>query len=233
MDLSRNIVVVLHQIRSPDNLGAIARLVANFGASRLVLSDPATHAFAAAQKLAVGAETVLDQMKIAKDLRGALEEVTYACGTTSRAVQGRRVLGPEEGIETLRRRAAGGKVAIVFGGEKRGLSDDELALCQDVVVIPTQTEQPSMNVSQAVAVLLYLASRAPVPGPAEVAAPLRAIAALEEKMKDALSAAGFLNPQAPRHILRELMRTLERAGLSKRETELWLSAFDRLRHRSS
>jgi tRNA/rRNA methyltransferase len=73
---SSNMVVVLHQIRSPDNLGAVARLMANFGLSRLVVSDPVTHAFSAAQKLAVGGESVLSGMYVAKDLEEAVGRVT-------------------------------------------------------------------------------------------------------------------------------------------------------------
>jgi tRNA/rRNA methyltransferase len=223
--------VVLHQIRSPDNLGAIARLVANFQVGALALSDPATHAFSAARKLAVGAEEILDQMRVAHSLREALEPVSYACATTSRAVQGRASLSPEEAVERLARRAEKGPVALVFGGEKRGLSDEEIALCQDVLVIPTSSEQPSMNVAQSAAILLYLCSRSarPAAQETEATAPLRELSALEEKMGQVLGAAGFLNSQAPHHILRELMRTLERSALSTREAHLWLSAFDRLR----
>jgi tRNA/rRNA methyltransferase len=229
--LLSNHVVVLHQIRSPDNLGAIARLVANFQVGALALSDPATHAFAAARKLAVGAEEILDQMQVRHGLREALEPVGYACATTSRSVQGRTALSPEEAADRLAHRAEKGSVALVFGGEKRGLSDEEIALCQDVLVIPTSIEQPSMNVAQSAAILLYLCARAarPVQPEAAAAAPLRELGVLEGKMAQVLGAAGFLNPQAPQHILRELMRTLERSALSAREAQLWLSAFDRLR----
>jgi tRNA/rRNA methyltransferase len=229
--LLSNHVVVLHQIRSPDNLGAVARLVANFQVGALALSDPATHAFAAARKLAVGAEEILDQMRVEHGLREALEPVGYACATTSRSVQGRTALSPEEAADRLAQRAEKGSVALVFGGEKRGLSDEEIALCQDVLVIPTSSEQPSMNVAQSAAILLYLCARAarPVQPEAAVAAPLRELGVLEGKIAQVLGDAGFLNPQAPQHILRELMRTLERSALSAREAQLWLSAFDRLR----
>jgi tRNA/rRNA methyltransferase len=229
--LLSNHVVVLHQIRSPDNLGAIARLMANFQLGGLTLSDPATHAFAAARKLAVGAEEVLDRMRVALSLREALERSSYACATTSRSVQGRIPLSPEQAADRLAERAVKGPVALVFGGEKRGLSDEEIALCQDVLVIPTSAEQPSMNVAQSAAILLYLCARRarPTERSTEPAAPLRELGVLEAKMRQVLGAAGFLNAQAPQHILRELMRTLERSALSSREAQLWLSAFDRLR----
>lgn len=223
--------VVLHQTRSPDNLGAVARLMANFGLGRLVLSEPVTYAFRAAEKLAVKGEKVLEGMRLEKDLPSALASSVYAVGTTSRSIEGRRSLTPEEAAARLEEEAARGEVALVFGGEKRGLSDAELSLCQDVLAIPTAAEQPSMNLAQAAAVLLYLCSRkeAPPPERAPEGASLGTMRALEERMGEVLLGVGYLNPQAPEHILGELWRSLSRAGLSRREAELWLAAFKQIR----
>ena len=223
--------VICHQIRSPDNLGAIARLMANFGYSRLVLTDPITYSFRDAEKMAVEAQQVLDSMAIEHQLQTAVGKAVYACGTTSRAdLKGRRPLTPEQALVRLVEQSARGRVALVFGGEKRGLSDDELALCQDVVVIPTQARQPSMNLSQSVAVMLYLCAREPAeqqpmesPG-----ARLETLHALEAQMEKVLLKADFLNPQAPEHAMRQLSRTLFRAQLTQREAEMWLSAFRHL-----
>ena len=155
-----DLTVVAHQLRSPENLGAIARLMSNFGFKRLVLSDPVTHDFRGAQTLAVGAEEILQKLAFAKSLSEALGGSVFAIGTTSRETLKRaRALSPEEGIAKLREHAARGPVALVLGGEKRGLDDEELSLCQEVIAIPTRGPQPSMNVSQAAAVLLYLCSR--------------------------------------------------------------------------
>ncbi len=231
--LAGNLTVVCHQIRSPDNLGAIARLMANFGFERLVLSDPVTHAFGAAEKLAVGAESVLQGLAVAKDLAEAVAPSVYCCGTTSRdELKGRVALSPESAVEKLLQESRRGPVALVFGGEKRGLSDDELGWCTDVVVIPTRGPQPSMNLSQAVGVMLYLCARAQLPeAPSLVVAGARlaSIHALEARMEEVLLGSGFLNPQAPEHVRRELSRSLVRAQLSQREAELWLSAFAHLR----
>lgn len=228
------LVVVSHQIRSADNLGSIARLMANFGLSRLVLSDPVTHDFRAAEKLAVGAEGVLASLAIAQSIPEALKDCVYAVGTTSRGV--RAALSPEAAIEKLREHSHRGPVALVLGGEKRGLSDEELSCCHDVLVIPTSDAQPSMNISQAAAVLFYLWSRsAPAvpPSPATDGARGQTLAALEKKLHDALSAAGWLNPQAPQHALRELMRSLVQGKLTQREAEMWLSALEHVRRVTS
>jgi len=221
------LVVVCHQIRSPDNLGSIARLMANFGLRELVLSDPVTHDFRGAEKMAVSAEHVLRDVAVAPTIQEALAKCVYAVGTTSRG-SGKH-LTPEQAAQRLREHSARGPVALVLGGEKRGLSDEELSHCHDVAVIPTAAEQPSMNVSQAASVLFYLWSREAPPEPSEEGARGQTLQALEAKLKAALDAAGWLNPQAPEHALRELVRSLVHGKLTQREAEMWLSALEHLR----
>lgn len=222
-------VVVCHQLRSKDNLGAIARVMANFGLSQLILTDPVTHDFRGAERLGLGGEAILQSLAVAPTLEEGLVRCVYAVGTTSRDRLKRHApLSPEEGIARLSAHAARGPVALVLGGEKRGLSDDELALCHDVIAIPTSAEQPSMNVAQAAAVLGYLISRQAAAAPAQSEQPrgatLGTVQALERRLEQALLRAEFLNPQAPGHVLKELTRALVRGHLSQREVELWLSA---------
>ncbi len=238
--LHGNLRLICHQLRSPENLGALARVMANFGLDQLILSEPVTHRFLEAEKLAVGAEHVLSQVAVAKTLPEALSSVTYACGTSSRVdIKGREVLTPEVAMARLAEAARRGPVALVLGGEKRGLSDDELSFCHDITRIPTRDPQPSMNVSHAAAVLLYLASverasveRASVEQSAGAPQPpsvrLETLQALEGKLQALLERAGFLNPQAPQRALRELMRSLERVQLSQREAEMWTSVAQHL-----
>ena len=219
-------VLVCHQLRSPDNLGAIARVMANFGLDELILSDPKTHDFRGVERLGVKADHVLKRFAVAETLEEALGGVVYAVGTTSRTQLKRfAALTPEEGVEKLATHAARGPVALVLGGEKRGLSDDELSRCHDVLAIPTDEAQPSMNISHAAAVLTYLCRRAPsTSSEPEVGAPLALVHRLEARLKAALLASGYLNPQAPEHVLRELSRALVRGSLTQREAELWLGA---------
>lgn len=228
-------VVVCHQLRSPDNLGAIARAMANFGFDQLILSDPQTHDFRGVERLGVKADSVLGRFAVTLSLEEALQGVVYAVGTTSRAQLKRFTpLTPEAAVEKLASHAARGRVALVLGGEKRGLSDEELAQCHDVLAIPTPGPQPSMNVGAAAAVLLYLCSRAGVPPPEpEPGAPLALVQRLEGKLKDALLACEFLNPQAPEHLLKELSRALVHGRLTQREIEVWLAAFEHVRRVTS
>jgi len=231
MSLAHTLTLVLHQTRSPDNLGSVARAMANFDFQRLVLADPSTYAFLGAERLAVKGSGVLEKMRVTRSLPEALTECVYAVGTTSREdLKGRTALTPEEAVAQLVRHSTRGPVALVMGNERRGLSDDELACCQDVLVIPTSDVQPSMNLAQATTVLLYLCSRAErpaalVPDAGEAGARLGTLQVLGRIMEEALLAAEFLNRQAPEHIRRELERSLFRAGLTQREAELWLTAF--------
>ncbi len=231
--LRERLQIVLHQIRSPDNLGAVARLCANFGFAAPLLSDPMTWDLKAADRLAVKSEHILERLKLHRGLDEALAESVFTVGTTSRAVVGRPGVLPEDAMALLARHAERGRVALLFGGEQRGLSDEDLGRCDEVLVIPTQSAQPSMNLAQSASLLLYLASREgrakPADAPVEEGAPHQAMAALESRMEEVLLRAGYLNPQAPQHIRNELFRSLRRAHLSKREVELWLGAFAHLR----
>ncbi|HXX30563.1 MAG TPA: RNA methyltransferase [Myxococcaceae bacterium] len=233
MSLRATLRVVLHQVQSPDNVGSVARAMANFGATGLWLAEPETTELADARRLAVHAEHVLDTMKIAGSLGEALAPCVYVLGTSSRRELARRPsLDAEEGVRRLRAAAARGPVALLLGGERRGLSDAELALCHDVAVIPTGARQPSMNLGAAAAVLLYLVARADGAEQVEPAqspgAPRELVDLLRERMRRALLAADALNAQNPEPVLDEMLRALERGGLARREAELWAAAFKQL-----
>jgi tRNA/rRNA methyltransferase len=231
--LRERLNVVLHQVRSPENLGSVARLMVNFGFDRLYLSDEKTWSVRDAERLAVKATYVLQALRTEPTLEAALSDSVFVVGTTGRqAVRNRRTVSPESAVQHLFEQAGRGRVALLFGGEQRGLSDEDLERCHEILVIPTSQAQPSMNLAQSAAVLLYLCARLDdgpsVPPDAEPGARLELLHALEARMRQVWLRAGFLNPEAPEHVLRELGRTLVRAQLSQREAELWMSAFAHL-----
>jgi TrmH family RNA methyltransferase len=149
--------VVLVSPRNPLNIGAVARAMANFGFSRLAVVAPYEPHWREA-KSAVGAETLLQNAVRAEHLTEAVAECTLVVGTGTLAHR-----KPEQKVIALpalspivqQEIERGGRVALVFGSEKHGLTRDDLAHCHMFVEIPTDVRQPSMNLGQAVAVCLY------------------------------------------------------------------------------
>jgi TrmH family RNA methyltransferase len=152
--------VVLINTRNPLNIGAAARAMSNFGFSDLRLVSPYEPSFREARS-AVGASEVLASARVCKSVAEAVADCVLVAGTTSGA---RRDLQQplellEKGARNIHKQLRGGKVAILFGSEKRGLSNDDLSHCHLLLRIPTREEHGSMNLGQAVAVCLYELAR--------------------------------------------------------------------------
>ena len=156
--------VVLVNSRNPLNIGAAARAMSNFGFAHLSVVHPYAVAFQEA-KSAVNAQLVLQAAQQYEQLSDAVADCSFVVGTT--AGTRRNLIEPPSTLEAAAAvvRAhlrSGCRVALLFGSEKVGLSNHDLSHCQLLLRIPTRTEQPSMNLGQAVAVVLYeLAARDP------------------------------------------------------------------------
>lgn len=228
----REVGFVLYKPRIADNVGGVARAMANFGFSRLILASPATWHFD--PRTAVRAEHVLENAYMALTLDEAVAPFSWVCGTTRRTIRRRPALSPRElGAEVARRIAAGGTVAIVFGSENHGLTNEDLERCDAICRIDTAGGQPSINLAQAVAIVAYelgSALAAPRP-PRELArrATRQDIDRLFEVLREVLMLAGFLNPQQPDKILAELRRLLVRAEPTEREAGLLTAAVQQIR----
>jgi tRNA/rRNA methyltransferase len=239
--------VVLVSPRNPLNIGAAARAMANFGFSRLHVAAPFAPHWREA-KSAVGAPSVLEHAQESCSLADALAGCSFVAGTgtlTHRKPE-QPVVPLHELAPTLTRElACGGRVALVFGPEKHGLTRDDLSRCHVLVEIPTDPRQPSMNLGQAVAVCLYELSR-PRPSPAvqfpelagkDAAATSASLDRLADLIEEAMAAANYsprTMQEANRHDLRLLLR---RMHLSALDTRRILGLFRRilwsLQHRQS
>ena len=151
-----NLRVVLVGTRNPLNLGAVARAMSNFGAMHLRVVQPYERAFRSAVS-AVGASAVLQEAEEFATVAEAVADCWMVVGTTS--VGNREIQHPLRSLEVagavLRRGMTKGKVALLFGSEKWGLSNESLSHCHWLVRIPTREEHRSMNLGQAAAVCLY------------------------------------------------------------------------------
>ena len=151
-------VVVLVEPQLGENIGAAARAMANFGLSRLRLVTPREGwPNPRAKVMAAGADRVLEGAQLFSSLADAVADCTYMLATTARAHdQAKLVMSPEAAIHELGPRVSGGETtAIVFGRERIGLMNDEVAMADGIVTLPINPAFASLNLAQAVAVVSY------------------------------------------------------------------------------
>ncbi|HXY25989.1 MAG TPA: RNA methyltransferase [Candidatus Acidoferrum sp.] len=152
--------VVLVNTRNPLNIGAAARAMSNFGFAKLRVVNPFELAFREARS-AVGAAPLLARAEEFKSVAEAVADCSIVVGTTalSRRNPEHTVRELQQGAHLIRKRLTAGNVALLFGSEKRGLSNEDLSHCHWLMRIPTREEHRSMNLGQAVAVCLYELAR--------------------------------------------------------------------------
>lgn len=224
-----NLTIVLHQPQDLVNIGGVARAMANMGLARLTLVDPAEFDPRRITGIAHRTEHIVEHAHVAATLEDALAEATYVVGTSARPRTAQRnYRRPRDLASHILRRARDGNVAIVFGREDRGLSNEALDRCHEVLVIPTQPGHSSLNLAQAVLLvsyeLLLAGSTAPdsLPsgkrslGPATGAELEEMYAALEE----GLARIEFFKARKPESVMRVLRTVLGRTGLDAHEARL-------------
>jgi TrmH family RNA methyltransferase len=222
-----NVRVVLVSTRNPLNIGAAARAMRNFGFSRLRVVNPYDVAFREARS-AVDAADVLQRAEEYTALDSAVADCSVVVGTTA--------LGHRELNHTLRRlehasglireAAESAPVALLFGSEKFGLSNDELSHCQWLTRIPTVDQDLSMNLGQAVAVCLYELIRDPAAAPSRPVEHNPASADDAEQITrmllDVLEKSGYINPVVKGSTENKIRRLVRRLNLTPRDAPVAL-----------
>lgn len=234
--------VVLVSPRNPLNIGAAARAMANFGFSRLTVVALYEPHWREAQS-AVGAENLLQNARRTASLAEAVADCTLVLGTgtlTHRKPQQPVVALPNLPPLVQAELQRGGRLALVFGPEKHGLTREDLSHCHLLVEIPTDPRQPSMNLAQAVAVCLYELSCRTFPPDTSApfaseqtanstpAAPSGSLDLLAGVVEETMLAAGYSPAsmrKANRHDLRLLLRRL---APTARDTRRILGLFRRI-----
>jgi TrmH family RNA methyltransferase len=219
----RRIDVVLVRPSRPANVAAACRAMKNMGLRSLTLVGESLEPVPAeARALAYGAWDVLDGARAVASLAEGVAEATVVVGTSGRSAAGS--LSARELAERLAAEVAPGRVALVFGPEASGLTGLELGLCHHVAHIPTDSEQPSLNLAQAVLLMAYELRLASLGSPAAPpSSPVATAGEIETAVGDlrtALLAIGYLNPANPEAILAELRQVLVRARVTPREVTL-------------
>ncbi|MDR1661975.1 MAG: RNA methyltransferase [Azoarcus sp.] len=221
--------VVLVRTSHPGNIGAAARAMKTMGLARLWLVSPVSFPDPVAEARASGAGDVLAGAKVVDTLPEALADVVFAAALTAR----RRDLslprlGPREAATELAGWRARGDVALVFGNEASGLTNEELGLCARPVTIPTDPAYASLNLGAAVQLMCYeLRMAAMGDGACEAAAGRTPEPATHDEvegffahLESAIVASGFLDPAKPRRLMAKLRRLFGRARLEKGEVAI-------------
>lgn len=217
---------VLVRTSQPGNIGAAARAIRTMGFARLVLVAPQRFPDPEATAFAAGADAVLEQALIVPDLPTALAGCRHAYGATARqravalAQHTPREIAPRVQADA----GAGGEVALVFGNERTGLENDELALCHAAVCIPTAPDYGSLNLAQAVQVLAYELRVQLLGNPAAPQSlrrdPPASVDALEgffQHLSATLDDIDFHKGRSPDTIMRRLRKLFLRAAPDERE----------------
>jgi tRNA (cytidine32/uridine32-2'-O)-methyltransferase len=227
---------ILHRIRvvlvgttHPGNIGSSARAMKTMGLSDLALVDPRHFPSAEATALAAGADDLLAGARVLSRIEQAVSDCVWVVGTTARRRgHSAPVQAPDAAARELVARAAAGPVALVFGRESSGLSNDELDRCNALVQIPTDPAFSSLNLAAAVQVMAYACrvaalERAEQPPPGydpDPPASQAELDALFDHYLRALVQIEFLDPEKPRHLMRRLCHLYLRAGLSRSEVAI-------------
>jgi tRNA/rRNA methyltransferase len=219
--------VVLVSTRNPLNIGASARAMANFGFSTLRVVAPYDVAFREARS-AVGAAPLLHAAEEFPTVAAAVADCALVVGTTS--VGHRELQHPirrlEYGARLILRRLPAAPVALLFGSEKFGLSNEDLSHCHWLMRIPTVDRNLSMNLGQAVALCLYELARDPKAAEARPERIRRATAGEAEQvtaqLMEALERSGYVNPLTSASTAEKVRRLVRRLDIPARDVPVLL-----------
>jgi len=225
-----NLAVILFRPKYPENIGAAARACLNMGVTNLIIVAPYNFNMDKAQPLAtVHAKHVLENAHICETLPEAVEGFTAVYGTTARTGGWRKgIMSPAGLADTVAERLrAGGKVAIVFGPEDTGLTNEETSICSGLLTIPTSSDATSLNLAQAVVVVLYECFKKSLDTPFVPDGPPEARPAtvqeqetLFENFQESLLAIDFLKKDQPEYWMLPIRRFFSKVNLQRNEFNL-------------
>ncbi|MEO5510682.1 MAG: TrmJ/YjtD family RNA methyltransferase [Longimicrobiales bacterium] len=231
---AQQFVVILHQTQDVVNIATAVRAMMNMGLRRLRLVAPADYNAHRIGGIAHGSEAVLERAEFFDTLEDALADVSYAVGTTARRRTASFVWQhPRDAaadlIQIATQRHGQGPVAIIFGREDKGLSNEDLDRCDRLLVVPTDPTYSSLNLAQAVLLVTYelwLAAQEgapalPLPKRTSEPATPRQISDLFTDSHDTLAAIEFFKKRKPEAIMRTVRAVFRRAELNAREATLF------------
>lgn len=219
--MNQHISIVLCETSHPGNIGGAARAMKNMALSRLCLVAPRRFPDNDAYHRASGAEDVLDSARIVSNLPQALSDCQWVFGMSARARSFQwPTLTPHQAAQKIVHDSKTQKVAIVFGSEQAGLSNEQLQLCDFHITIPTNPDFSSLNLSAAVQVMAYEIYQAIEIEELPDKATVYQIVGLIEHFMEMAEALDFFNPLNPKKLLPRIKRLLARAQLESEEVNI-------------
>jgi TrmH family RNA methyltransferase len=219
--------IVLVDTNHPGNIGAVARAMKNMGLRELCLVRPKFFPHADATARASGADDLLERARVFETLEEAIADCGLVVGTSARQRHlPWDLVEPRECAARIAQELRIGHVAVVFGSERYGLTNEELARCNWLVTIPTDDEYRSLNIAMAVQVIAYeiwLATRpgAPEPAPREVPlATAEEMTRLYEHIEQVLEEIDFRDRTGGGHLMARIRRLFNRAQLDQNEMNI-------------
>jgi TrmH family RNA methyltransferase len=233
--MSDAIRIVLVDTQHPGNLGASARAMKNMGLASLVLVRPRSPADPEAAARAAGAADLLARARIVATLDEAIGDCGPVFGTTARSRSANwRVLDAREAAAELAAATAARPAAVLFGGERNGLANEELERCQALIRIPCAAGYDSLNLAQAVQVIAYEIHMARLHGaagtPASPPATADEMRALNDHLERVMAQCGFMHPGNAEQLGARVRRLIARAAPDDGEVRIlrgWLAALER------
>jgi TrmH family RNA methyltransferase len=231
-----NVGIVLVHTKTPGNIGAVARSMMNMGLSRLALVRPPRDRDNEAEKFAAGAGSLIRSAARFATLAEAVAGDQLVIGTSRR--QGRlrqQVRSPRDLAGLVVPMLAGNRVAIVFGREVNGLERKDLALCHEIVTIPSDKAFPSLNLSHAVTVIayeLFVAVQATPPASRPALAGAEDLERFFRHLQGTLQDIGFFSEERPDRIMFSLRQLFGRARLEPRDVRILRGILTKVQHPS-
>lgn len=235
--MTAQIRIVLVDTSHPGNIGASARAMKNMGLSSLVLVRPQSYPDVEATARASGAVDLLSQARVERTIDGAITGCGLVLGTSARRRSANwRMLDARSAAAEMLAASGSRPVAVLFGSERNGLANDELARCHALIQIPANPEYESLNLAQAVQIVCYEIMMAGDavgrPEPGSRPAGTEDMAALYRHLEAVLESVGFVHPGNAAQLRLRLERLLARAVPDEKEVRILrglLSAIERRR----
>lgn len=220
-----NVSIILQKPRYSENIGASARVIRNMGMKDLIVVSPENLDLSKVEKMATHAALpVVEKIRVFSDLKEALAPFGYIVGTSARLGEQRQAMAsPSQMARKLVSLSQSNPVALVFGPEDRGLSNEDLRLCHLLVNIPT-AQFSSLNLAQAVMVICYEVFCAGLPRAETSFVPRLAsrheLEGMYEQLKDILVRIDFINRENPDYWMNLLRKFFNRLPLRAREVRI-------------